>query len=55
MGNVVEQLATTVSSDSLWGVFGSAIPYISVVVLVSLGFYFIRRMVKGVSKAKAKI
>lgn len=55
MGNVVNTLATTVTADAMWGVFGDAIPYVSVVVIVSLGFYFVRRMIKGISKAKAKI
>lgn len=55
MGNAVSTLSTTVSSDALWGVFGQAVPYIGVVVLVGLGFYLIRRMIKGVSKGKAKI
>lgn len=55
MSNAVATLSTTVSSDALWGVFANAIPYVGVVVLVGLGFYFIRRMIKGVSKGKAKI
>lgn len=55
MANAVTTLATTVSSDALWGVFANAIPYISVVVLVAFGFYLIRRMLKGLSKGKAKI
>lgn len=55
MNNAVSTLATTVSSDALWGVFASAIPYISVVVLAAFGFYLIRRMLKGLSKGKAKI
>lgn len=55
MTNAVSTLSTTVSADALWGVFAEAIPYVSVVVLVSLGFYFIRRMIKGVSKGKAKM
>lgn len=55
MANAVTTLSTTVSSDALWGVFAQAIPYISVVVLVAFGFYLIRRMLKGVSKGKAKI
>lgn len=55
MANAVSTLATTVSSDALWGVFANAIPYISVVVLVAFGFYLIRRMLKGLSKGKAKI
>lgn len=55
MQNAVSTLASTVTADSLWGVFADAVPYISVVVLVAFGFYLIRRMIKGVSKGKAKI
>ena len=55
MENAVTTLATTVSSDALWGVFAGTVPYISVVVLVAFGFYLVRRMIKGVSKGKAKI
>lgn len=55
MSNAVGKLATTVSADALWGVFADAIPYISVVVLVAFGFYLIRRMIKGLSKGKAKV
>lgn len=55
MTNAVSTLATTVSSDALWGVFAQAIPYISVVVLAAFGFHLIRRMIKGLSKGKAKI
>lgn len=55
MQNAVNTLATTVTSDALWGVFADAVPYISVVVLVAFGFYLVRRMIKGVSKGKAKI
>lgn len=55
MANVVSTLATTVNAASLWGVFGDAIPFISVVVLVGFGFYLVRRMIKGLSKGKAKI
>ena len=55
MENAVSTLATTVSSDALWGVFANCINYISVVVLVAFGMYLIRRMLRGISKAKAKI
>lgn len=55
MTNAITSLSTTVSSDALWGVFGSAVPYIGVVVLVGFGFYLVRKMIKGVSKGKAKI
>lgn len=55
MGNAVNTLASTVTADSLWGVFASAVPYIAIVVVVAFGFYLIRRMIKGLSKGKAKI
>lgn len=55
MANAVSTLSTTVNAASLWGVFTDAIPFVSVVVLVGLGFYLVRKMIKGVSKGKAKI
>ena len=55
MTNAITTLQGTVSSEALWGVFGQAVPFIGVVVLVGFGFYLIRRMIKGVSKGKAKI
>lgn len=55
MNEAITTLSSTVSSASLWGVFASAIPYISVVVLTGFGFYLIRRMIKGLAKGKAKI
>lgn len=55
MSTAVSKLASTVSADALWGVFADAVPYISVVVLVAFGFYLVRRMIKGLSKGKAKI
>lgn len=55
MDAAVNTLSTTVSSAALWGVFGSAVPYISVVVLTGFGFYLIRKMIKGLAKGKAKI
>lgn len=55
MGDAITSLSSTVSANALWGVFADAIPYISVVVLAGFGFYLIRRMIKGLSKGKAKI
>ena len=55
MNAAVNTLATTVTADSLWSVFASAVPYIAIIVVVAFGFYLIRRMIKGLSKGKAKI
>lgn len=55
MENAISTLTTTVSANSLWGVFADAVPYIAIVVTVGLGFYLVRKMIKGVAKGKAKI
>lgn len=55
MENAIGTLTNTVTADSLWAVFGNAIPFVAVVVIVSFGFYLVRRMIKGVAKGKAKI
>lgn len=55
MSAAVNTLATTVTANALWGVFADAIPYISIVILVAFGFFLIRRMLRGLSKGKAKI
>lgn len=55
MTNAITTLEATVNEASLWGVFANAVPFIGTVVLVGLGFYLIRRMIKGVSKGKARI
>ena len=55
MTAAVNTLATTVTADSLWKVFATAVPYIAIIVVVAFGFYLVRRMIKGLSKGKAKI
>lgn len=55
MTNAITALTTTVTADSLWGVFTSALPFVGVVVVVAFGFYIVRKMIKGVSKGKARI
>ena len=55
MADAVSTLSSTVTADSLWGVFADAIPYVAIVVVVAFGFYLIRRMIKGLAKGKAKV
>lgn len=55
MENAITSLSSTVSGDALWGVFNTAIPYIAVVVLAAFGFYLVRKMLKSLSKGKAKV
>lgn len=55
MSAAMNTLSSTVTADSLWSVFATAVPYIAIVVVVAFGFYLVRRMIKGLSKGKAKI
>lgn len=55
MENAVNTLSATVSADALWGVFNTAIPYISVITLFAFGFYVVRRLIKHIAKGKAGI
>lgn len=55
MANAVGVLTNTVTADSLWAVFTDALPFVAVVVVVSFGFYLVRKLIKGVAKGKAKI
>lgn len=55
MTNAISTLTTTVTADGLWGVFTDALPFVGVVVIVAFGFYIVRKLIKGVSKGKARI
>lgn len=55
MEAVITKLTTTLSADSLWGVFGEVVPIIGITVLVALGFYLVRKAIKKASKAKAGV
>lgn len=55
MENAITTLSTTITANNLWGVFADALPFVSVVVLVSFGFYIVRKLIKGVAKGKARI
>ena len=53
MENVVTQMTTTLSPAAVWGVYGSIFPFIGSMVLVSLGFYLVRKQLKKTSYARA--
>ena len=50
----VEALQTSVNATSIWGEIAHFIPFIGVMVLVSLGYTILKKSVKGASKAKVK-
>lgn len=53
MNTVIASLNSSLSADTLWGVFGQFVPIISTTTLVALGFFLIRRALKRVSKMRA--
>lgn len=56
MENAIGALTTTVTSASLWGAFQGVVPVLAVIVPVSLGLYFARKLIRGAAnKGKTKI
>lgn len=54
MVDVITALTTAISPTLIWGVVEQLVPWISLIFLVALGLYFLRRLVKGGSKGKVK-
>lgn len=54
MKEIVTALTTGLNGDVLLSVMGDLVPYIIVIVPVALGVYFLRKLIKGASKAKVK-
>lgn len=50
MGGVVNILSDDVGTNQFWNIFTLAIPFILIVVIVVLGFFIIRRLLKKDSK-----
>ena len=42
------------TAASLWGVMTDLVPFLSIIVPVALGYHFVRKLVKGASKAKVR-
>ena len=44
-----------ITANSLWGVLSSLVPYLKIIIPVALGFFLIRKLIKGTSKAKVRM
>jgi len=51
----VTALSTAVSATTLWGALTPVVPVVGVAVIFALSVYFLRRIVGGIGKGKAKI
>lgn len=44
-----------VTANSLWAVLTDLVPYLVIIIPVALGFYFVRKLIKGTAKAKVRM
>lgn len=43
-----------INASTFWGVLTDMVPYFAVIIPVALGFYFVRRSIKGAGKGKVR-
>lgn len=56
MENAITSLTTSVTGASLWASFAGVVPFLAVIIPVSLGLYFVRKLIRGAgNKGKTKI
>lgn len=51
----ITALTTGLNASAFWDVLTSLAPFIIVIVPVALGFYFVRKLIKGSAKAKVRM
>lgn len=54
MTAVVTALKTGITAESMFGVIAELVPLILAIIPVSLGLYFLRKLVKGAGQAKLR-
>lgn len=54
MEEIITQLNTGITSDTLFGTVGELMPWVITMTIACLGLYFLRKLVKGASKGKVK-
>lgn len=55
MKAVITALTTGLTADAFFSVVADLVPFIVVLVPVSLGVYFLRKLIKGAGKAKVRM
>lgn len=55
MSEFVTALNTGLSANALWGAIADSAPLIITLTLFALGYYVVRKVVKGGSKAKSRM
>lgn len=55
MSAFISALNTGLSGDAMWGSVADAAPLIITLVLFALGFYLVRKLIKGAGKGKIRV
>lgn len=55
MAAVIEKLVAALTPANFFTVVADLVPFIAVIVPVSLGVYFLRKLIKGAGKAKVRM
>ena len=54
MTEIVSQLTTGVTATTIFGVVKDVMPFVIIMIIVSLGLFELRKVVKGASKGKVR-
>lgn len=54
MTSIVTQLTTGITTSTIFGVVSEVMPFVIIMVIVSLGLYELRKVVKGAGKGKVR-
>lgn len=54
MSEVINALTTGITAETIFSVVADVMPFVIVMIPVSLGLYFLRKLVKGAGKGKVK-
>ena len=54
MSQIVDQLNTGITSNTLFGTVADLMPWVITLTIASLGLYFLRKLVKGAAKGKVR-
>ena len=55
MQSIVTQLTTGVTAQTIWGVVSDIMPFVIIMIIVSLGLVVLRRVIGKAGKGKAGI
>lgn len=55
MKAIVTALTTSLTADTFFSVIVDIVPFLAVIIPVALGFYELRKLIKGAGKAKVRM